>query len=119
MACAPKTFKVAVAGAPVTHGDSYDTHCTERYMGTPASNPEGYAISTVMAHVDKIRLLLIHGLIDENVHFRHTARLINAFIRARKPYSLLLFPNERHMPRSLADRIYMEERICNFFVENL
>ena len=121
LARAPETFKVAVAGAPVTHWDGYDTHYTERYMGTPQSNPEGYAISNVMAHVDKMRgkLLLIHGLIDENVHFRHTARLINALIRARKPYELLLFPNERHMPRSLADRIYMEERLRDFFLDNL
>ncbi len=118
---APETFKVAVAGAPVTHWDGYDTHYTERYMGTPQSNPEGYAASNVMAHVDKMqgKLLLVHGLIDENVHFRHTARLINALIRARKPYELLLFPNERHTPRSLADRIYMEERVRDFFRENL
>jgi dipeptidyl-peptidase-4 len=61
------------------------------------------------------QLLLVHGLIDENVHFRHTARLINALIHARKPYELLLFPNERHSPRQLADRIYMEERLEVFF----
>ena len=52
LARAPETFKVAVAGAPVTHWDGYDTHYTERYMGTPQSNPEGYAVSSVMAHVD-------------------------------------------------------------------
>lgn len=45
--------------------------------------------------------MLVHGLIDENVHFRHTARLINALIAARKPYDLLLFPDERHSPRKL------------------
>ena len=121
LARAPETFKVAVAGAPVTHWDGYDTHYTERYMGTPQSNPEGYAVSNVMARVDKMqgKLLLVHGLIDENVHFRHTARLINALIRARKPYELLLFPNERHTPRNLADRVYMEERVRDFFLENL
>ncbi|HOU14490.1 MAG TPA: S9 family peptidase [Anaerolineae bacterium] len=121
LARAPETFKVAVAGAPVTHWDGYDTHYTERYMGTPQSNPAGYATSSVMAHVDKIqgKLLLVHGLIDENVHFRHTARLINALIHARKPYELLLFPDERHTPRRVADRIYMEERISDFFLENL
>jgi dipeptidyl-peptidase 4 len=118
---APETFQVAIAGAPVTHYDGYDTHYTERYMGTPQDNPEGYAAGSVMAHVDKLqgKLLLVHGLIDENVHFRHTARLINALIRARKPYDLLLFPDERHSPRSLADRIYMEERICDYFKANL
>jgi dipeptidyl-peptidase-4 len=121
LARAPDTFHVAVAGAPVAHWDGYDTHYTERYMGTPQSNPKGYTESSVMHHVERIRgkLLLVHGLIDENVHFRHTARLINALISARKPYDLLLFPDERHMPRKLADRVYMEERIRDYFVQHL
>ena len=118
---APDVFKMGVAGAPVTHWDGYDTHYTERYMGTPESNPEGYRESSVMASIDRLEgsLLIVHGLIDENVHFRHTARLINSLIRARKSYELLLFPNERHMPRSLEDRVYMEERISEFFERNL
>jgi dipeptidyl-peptidase-4 len=118
---APETFKAAAAGAPVTHWDGYDTHYTERYMGTPQSNPRGYLESSVMRHVESIqgKLLLVHGLIDENVHFRHTARLINALIAAHKPYELLLFPDERHMPRRLEDRVYMEERIRDFFLKNL
>jgi dipeptidyl-peptidase 4 len=121
LARAPETFRVAVAGAPVTSWDGYDTHYTERYMGTPQNNPEGYASASVLSHVGTMTgsLLLIHGLIDENVHFRHTARLINALIAARKPYELLLFPDERHMPRRLADRVYMEERLCDFLVTHL
>lgn len=121
LAQAPDTFQVAVAGAPVTHYDGYDTHYTERYMGTPQANLEGYTQGSVMAHVGNLRgkLLLVHGLIDENVHFRHTARLINALIRARKPYDLLLFPDERHSPRGLADRMFMEEQIRDYFVRNL
>jgi dipeptidyl-peptidase 4 len=121
LARAPETFKVAVAGAPVTHFDGYDTHYTERYMGTPQSNPQGYEESSVMHYIGEMRgkLMLVHGLIDENVHFRHTARLINALIRARKSYDLLLFPDERHMPRKVEDRIYMEEKVCDFFVQNL
>jgi dipeptidyl-peptidase 4 len=121
LARAPETFQVAVAGAPVTHWDGYDTHYTERYMGTPQENSHGYAESSVLGHVGNItgKLMLIHGLIDENVHFRHTARLINALIKARKPYDLFLFPDERHMPRALADRVYMEERIRDYFAEHL
>ena len=121
LARAPEVFKMGVAGAPVTHWDGYDTHYTERYMGTPESNPEGYRVSSVMSHVENLRgdLLIVHGLIDENVHFRHTARLINALIKARKPYDLHLYPDERHMPRSLEDRVYMEERISDFFERNL
>ncbi len=121
LARAANVFKMGVAGAPVAHWDGYDTHYTERYMGTPQSNPDGYEASSVLTHVDSIEgdLLIVHGLIDENVHFRHTARLINALIKARKPYELLMFPDERHMPRSQADRIYMEERIADFFERNL
>ncbi|HEY7909037.1 MAG TPA: S9 family peptidase [Thermomicrobiales bacterium] len=121
LARAPETFKVAVAGAPVTHYDGYDTHYTERYMGTPQTNPQGYAEGSVMHHVPQMtgKLLIVHGLIDENVHFRHTARLINALIRARKPYDLLLFPDERHMPRKLEDRVFMEEQIRDYFLRNL
>ncbi len=118
---AADTFRVGVAGAPVSHWDGYDTGYTERYMGTPQNNPDGYAISTPLAHVDKLtgKLLLVHGLIDENVHFRHTARLINALNRAQRPYDLLLFPDERHMPRKPADRLYMEQRVCDYFRTHL
>ena len=118
---ASDVFKMGVAGAPVVHWDGYDTHYTERYMGTPLSNPDGYETSSPLTHVDGLKgdLLIVHGLIDENVHFRHTARLINALIKARKPYEFLMFPDERHMPRSQADRIYMEERITDFFERNL
>ncbi len=117
LAKAPDVFKVAVAGAPVTSWDGYDTAYTERYMGTPQENPAGYAEGSVMTHVSNIkgRLLLVHGMLDENVHFRHTVRLINALIRARKPYDLLLFPDERHMPRHQADRIYLNEQIIGYF----
>jgi dipeptidyl-peptidase-4 len=121
LARAPETFRAAVAGAPVSAWDGYDTHYTERYMGTPQSNPQGYRDGSVLAHAASItgRLMLVHGLIDENVHFRHTARLINALIRARKTYDLLLFPDERHSPRRLADRVFMEEQVRDFLIRNL
>ena len=74
-----------------------------------------------MAHVQALagKLMLVHGLLDENVHFRHTARLINALVQARKDYELLMFPDERHMPRREEDRVYMEQRILQFLREHL
>lgn len=121
LAKAGDVFKCAVSGAPVTSWDGYDTCYTERYMGTPSSNEKGYKTSSVMEHVQNMTgdLLLVHGLIDENVHFRHTARLINSLIAAQKPYQLLLFPNERHSPRSQKDREYMEERMFAFIQKSL
>lgn len=117
----PDVFQCAVSGAPVTSWDGYDTFYTEKYMGLPSEDPVGYEYSSVMHHVHKMKgkLLLVHGMIDENVHFRHTARLINTLVAARKPYEILIFPDERHMPRRHRDRIYMEERIWEFIERTL
>ena len=118
---APDVFSVAIAGAPVTSWDGYDSHYTERYMGLPSENQVGYEESAVFEHVANMKgkLLIIHGLIDENVHFRHTARLVNRLIAAGKDYDLLLFPDERHSPRRPQDRMYMEKRLCDYFIKNL
>lgn len=117
----PLAFHCAVAGAPVTYWNAYDTHYTERYMGLPQLNAKGYEASSVMTYAENVsgKLMLVHGLIDENVHFRHTARLINAFIATRKRYELVLFPCERHSPHKLSDRVYMEDMIRDFFQQNL
>ncbi|HTW99121.1 MAG TPA: S9 family peptidase [Acidimicrobiales bacterium] len=116
LGAAPEIFRAAVAGAPVTSFYGYDTHYTERYLGTPQSDPAAYERASVFGLVPSMRgeLLLVHGLIDENVHFRHTARLINRLIEQRKPYELLVFPNERHLPRAQADRTFLEERVLAF-----
>ncbi|XVF10069.1 hypothetical protein REPUB_Repub07fG0151500 [Reevesia pubescens] len=117
----PNVFQCAVSGAPVTSWDGYDTFYTEKFMGLPSENADSYEYGSVMHHVNKMkgRLLLVHGMIDENVHFRHTARLVNALVAAGKPYELLIFPDERHMPRGHRDRIYMEERIWEFIERSL
>lgn len=114
---APEVFHAGVAGAPVTDWHGYDTAYTERYMGHPEKNVEGYKSSSVMTHIDKLkgRLMLVHGLVDENVHFRHTAELMNAITGANKDYDLLLYPDERHRPRRPADRLHMERRVFEFF----
>lgn len=118
---APDVFHVAVSGAPVTFWECYDTAYTERYMGTPAINSEGYKMASVLEYVDQLKgkLLVIHGMLDENVLFRHTACLINKLNRSRKSYDSLFFPDERHMVRHQADRIYLNARLINFFEQHL
>ena len=118
---APDVFKAGVAGAPVADWDGYDTGYTERYMGTPAGNAEGYREASLLTHADELEghLLLVHGGVDENVHFRHTARLITALTKAQKPYDLLIFPEERHMPRDAAGLEYMERRLVAYFEAHL
>jgi len=117
----PEVFKAGVAGAPVTFWEGYETAYTEKYLGTPQDNPEGYRRSSVLSYVDQLRgkLLLVHGMIDENVHFRHTARAMQTLIDVGKPFETLIYPNERHTPRSERDRADMERRLLEFFQRNL
>jgi dipeptidyl-peptidase-4 len=120
----PDVFSAVVAGAPVVDWRLYDAPYAERYMGSPTSSPEfeednavGYAGSAVALPDDRDfrPLLLIHGLNDENVLFRHTAELIEELAKRRLRYELLLLPDERHSVRSAHQRIYLEWRITEFF----
>lgn len=118
---APDVFICAIAGAPVTSWDGYDTHYTERYLGLPDENGSKYETSSILTHVEHMsgKLLIIHGLLDENVHFRHSSRLVDVLRSKGKKYELLILPDERHSPKILRDRILMEKSICEFFVKNL
>jgi dipeptidyl-peptidase-4 len=118
---APETFHVGVSFAPVTDWDGYDTCYTERYMETPQTNPEGYRKSSVLTGVDRIKgkLLLIHGMIDENVHYRHTARLVQALMAANKPFELLAVPEGRHGFRRAADSAFARNKTVQFFEMHL
>jgi len=117
----PDVFHVGVAGAPVTDWDGYDTGYTERYMGTPSDNPDGYREGSVLTHAANLdgRLMLVHGMVDENVHFRHTARLLVELGQAGRSYELLALPEERHMPRDRAGLLDLERRITGFMERHL
>lgn len=120
LARAPEVFKAAAAGGPVTDWAEYDSCYTERYMGQPQQNPEGYRNSAVMMYAENITgaLLLIHGLIDENVHFRHTGRLLQeSLIPEGIPYEQIVYPEERHHLRREADRVLLERRVREFFAQ--
>jgi dipeptidyl-peptidase 4 len=118
---APGRFAVGVSSAPVTDWRLYDTGYTERYMETPESNPEGYARADLAALAPALegRLLLVHGNMDENVHYAHTARLVDALVLAKKPFDLFVFPGERHGYRSPDARAHAHERVIRYFVDHL
>jgi dipeptidyl-peptidase-4 len=113
----PDVFRVGVAGAPVTDYRFYDTGYTERYMGTPQNNTGGYDEASLLNHVGKLegRLLIIHGLLDENVHFRNTARLLAALNGAGKAYEMLVLPTSRHSTRGFEVVRHIAERRTRFF----
>ena len=91
-------FSAGIAGAPPTDWRDYDTIYTERYMRTPQSNPEGYKKTSVVEKAGDLHgnLLLIHGMIDDNVHPQNSVRFINALVKAGKQFDMFLYPGKRH-----------------------
>ena len=65
------------------------------------------------------RLLVMHGLMDENVHFANTAKLVDALVAAQKPFDLFVFPGERHGTRAPAAKEWSSRKVAEFFVETL
>jgi len=88
----------ALAGAPPTEWGLYDTAYTERYMSTPELNEAGYAASDVIPRLPNLtgRLLLMHGMADDNVILENSTRVINALQQNSQPFELMLYPGQRH-----------------------
>jgi len=91
-------FTHGMAGGSVTDWNFYDSHYTERYMGTPANNAEGYKTSSVLNYVDKYKgvLQIVHGVIDDNVHMQNSLRLIDKLEDAKKDFEFMIYPGGRH-----------------------
>ena len=96
---APDMFHAAVAGAPVTKWDLYDTHYTERYMGNPHKHAADYESTSLVAHAHLLErpLLLIHGLADDNVLAAHTLQFSTALLHHGKVHELLALSGVTHM----------------------
>jgi len=91
-------FTHAMAGGSVTAWELYDSHYTERFMDTPAENPEGYKSSNVMTHLKNFKgvLQLVHGTMDDNVHMQNSIQLLSALQEQGKPVEFMLYPGGRH-----------------------
>ena len=113
-------FKAGVAIAPVTDFRFYDTIYTERYMHTPAENPDGYGYNAI-ALADKLHgnLLICHGLADDNVHFQNTAEYSEALVQAGKQFDMQVYTNRNHSIYGGGTRLHLMTRVVNFFKENL
>jgi dipeptidyl-peptidase-4 len=117
----PDVYRAAVAGAPVCDWQDYDTHYTERYLGLPQANPEGYRRSSVLTWCPQLTvpLLVIHGTADDNVYFMHSLKLTDALFRAGRPYDFLVLPGLTHMVPEATVQRRLQERILAFFAAHL
>jgi dipeptidyl-peptidase-4 len=95
----PDVFHAAVAGAPVTDWRLYDTHYTERYLGTPESDPAAYAQCSLLDDAPTLSrpLLLIHGLADDNVAAANTLLLSQGLTEAGRMHTVLPLTGVTHM----------------------
>ncbi len=116
----PDIFRCGVVGAPVVTWENYDTFYTERYMGLPSENAEGYKASSVLTYAADLRqpLLLIHGLTDDNVYAQHSMQLSDALFNAGKTFNFLPLLGT-HMVSDPLLRLRRQTRIIEFFDENL
>lgn len=94
----PDVFRAAVAGAAVTDQRLYETHWRERFLGHPDEFPERYDAGCLVREAARLTrpLLLIHGLVDDNVHPANTLRLSRALLAAGRPHEVLLLPGTGH-----------------------
>jgi dipeptidyl-peptidase-4 len=117
MARAPDVFRAGVSVAPVTDWRLYDTHYTERYMGHPDANAAGYEDSSVLAHIERLggRLLLVHGMADDNVLFQHSVMLMDRLQQARIPFEMMAYPGKKHGIAGKATRIHLFEMMLAHF----
>lgn len=109
------------AGAPVTDWAFYDTHYTERYMDTPKNNPDGYKNAQVSTHLDslKARLLLIHGMADDNVLFTNSTQLMSDLQARGIGFDLMTYPGMKHGPSNPKTRLHIYSGISEFFKREL
>jgi dipeptidyl-peptidase 4 len=118
---AADTFKAGFAGAPVTDWREYDTIYTERYMGLPKENAEGYKQSSPVTHAAKLKgkLMIAHGTGDDNVHPANTIYLVDEFIKAGKYPEVFFYPGRGHGITDPAARLHLFRRVTQFFLDNL
>ena len=116
LAKASDQYACGVAGAPVTDWGLYDTHYTERYMGLPKANVAGYQEARVLEHIDGLtsKLLLIHGMADDNVLFTNSTALMSALQKRGQPFELMTYPGAKHGLKG-ADNLHRLRLTENFF----
>lgn len=116
LAKASNQYACGAAGAPVTDWALYDTHYTERYMGLPKANVAGYQEARVLEHIDGLtsKLLLIHGMADDNVLFTNSTALMSALQKRGQPFELMTYPGAKHGLKG-PDNLHRLKLTENFF----
>jgi len=116
-----KTFKMGIAGGTVSDWALYDSIYTERYMATPQNNREGYDKTSVTKAAKDLhgRLMLIHGVMDDNVHMQNTMQLAFELQKQTKQFDMMVYPTQRHGVVNPAQVRHMYEMMADYVLKNL
>ena len=114
-------FKAGVAVAAVTDWNYYDTIYGERFMRTPQENHDGYQASSAFTRADKLhgKLLLVHGMADDNVHYQNCVEYAEHLVQLGKQFDMQIYTNRNHSIFGGYTRMHLYTKLTNFFKENL
>ena len=109
-------WKCGIAIAPVTSWRLYDSAYTERYMRRPQVNDYGYEGTDLMKKAAQLqgKLLLVHGLADDNVHAQQSWLYVDALVQAGKQFEMQFYPDDNHFLRNGANYEHLHKRILGF-----
>lgn len=112
----PETFKVGIAGGPVTDWKYYEIMYGERYMSTPQDNPEGYKETSMVDRAGDLkgRLLIIHGDEDPTVVMQNSLMFLKSAIRNGTHPDFFVYPGQGHNMFGHA-RVHLYEHITRYF----
>jgi dipeptidyl-peptidase-4 len=113
-------FAAGVAGAPVTDWRHYDTIYTERYMGLPSRNEDGYKAASPVHAAAALsgKLMLVHNFQDDNVLFQNSQHMMEALQRAGKQFEMMFYPQKSHGVTGPM-RLHLLQTVTGFFDRNL
>lgn len=114
-------FKAGVAVAPVTDWKYYDTIYGERFMRTPKENFEGYHATSAFNRAENLhgKLLIIHGMNDDNVHYQNAAEYTECLVQKNIPFDMHVYTNRNHSIFGGNTRLHLYSKITDYFKTNL
>ncbi len=117
---APEVFRAGFAGAPVTNWMNYDSIYTERYMGLPKDNPDGYRDTALPPKAGNLKgkLMLVQNFEDDNVLFQNSIQLVSALELAGKQFEYMLYPHKAHGVSGIAKQ-HLNQMMVDFFERSL
>lgn len=118
----PDFYKVGISESGNHDNRNYEDDWGERYIGLDTTGADGKSIYEHQANQNfaknlKGKLMLAHGMLDDNVPPYNTLLVIEALAKANKDYDLVIFPNSRHGYGEYS--LYMTRRRWDYFIKNL